>query len=389
MRYVQSCRGQRCYTAFMRKPFLFILAATLLFPVLASTSAQTPAESKLTHYLLLGSTGPQVALLQRVLNKEPDTRIAESGPGSPGNETEYFGTLTHAAVIRFQEKFASDILVPAGLMRGNGRVGAYTRTKLNDLAMRAPTASPTSASVRSTAPQEIDYEVKEKEKIDIYAGDVRIADVQQRIRTSINAAIIAGGTDGVTMPAISTTDLPSVMIQSLSPNSGLPGARVRITGTGILANSVIYFGSDKIVRSTTRDLSGSYSFVIPPVPPKRYDLAVVTSGAVSNTVPFIVVDPRNPSVRVASTSPAIIAYEGTLTITGSGFSPQNNTVVTTYQIFKDVPSVDGTSLTIRFAPENLQESAKVGTGTGRIPVGVYVVNDYGFSNADKSFIMSL
>lgn len=385
MRHVYSCRGQRCYTTFMRKTFLFILGAALLFPVSVSTSA----ESKLTSYLFIGSTGPQVTLLQHILNKEPDTRIAESGPGSPGNETEYFGTLTQAAVIRFQEKFASEILAPAGLTIGNGRVGVYTRTKLNELAMRALTASPAAASVQSTAPQEIDYEVKEKEKIDIYAGDAKIAEVQQRIRTAINAAITSGGTTGVDMPAIATSELPSVVIQSFSPNSGLPGARVLITGKGILANSVIYFGSDRIVRSTTRDLSGSYSFIIPSIAPKRYDVAVVTSGAVSNTMPFVVVDPRNPPVRIASTSPAVISYDGTLTITGSGFAPQDNTVVTTYQTFKNVPSPDGTRLTIRFSPENLQESAKIGTGAGRIPVGMYVVNEYGFSNMDKSFTMSL
>lgn len=368
----------------------FVIASLVLaFP--ATIIAQDAALTPLTATLVLGSTGPQVMILQKLLNKEADTRIATSGAGSPGNESEYFGALTRAAVVRFQEKYAGEVLAPAGLTSGNGRVGAYTRAKLNALSASAPIPAAVAPAVSSVPPASapIDTAVKESEKIDIYAGDKMVAKVQQKLRAAVDAAIIAGGAAGASMPVIAVSELPSVLVQSFSPNAGLPGASVLITGKGILANSVIYFGSDRIVRSTTRDLSGSYSFIIPSVAPKRYDVAVVTSGVVSNTLSFVVVDPRNPPVRVATTSPAVIAYDSALTITGSGFAPENNVVVTTYQTFKNVPSSDGKTLVVRFAPENLKESAKIGTGAGRVPVGVYVINDYGFSNADKSFTMSL
>ena len=374
----------------MRTSFAPLIALTLVFAVPSALIAQGTGTNPFTATLVLGSSGLQVMTLQKLLNSDPDTRIATSGVGSPGNETEYFGALTRAAVVRFQEKYASEVLAPVDLTTGNGRVGVYTRAKLNALSVSAPTPITVSpVSPPAPAPSPTDTFVKESEKIDIYAGDTMIAKVEQKLRAAVDAAIISGGATGATMPTIAPSELPSVTIQSLSPNSGLPGGSVLITGKGVLANSVIYFGNDRIVRSTTRDLSGSYSFTIPSIVPKRYDVAVVTSGAVSNTTSFIVVDPRNPQVRVATTSPAVIPYDGMLTITGSGFAPENNIVVTTYQTFKNIPSSDGKTLTVRFAPENLRESAKVGIGAGRVPVGVYVINDYGFSNTDKSFTMSL
>lgn len=390
----------------MRITFLAFSAAIIALAYGLIANAQTNASGVFTANLSLGSSGVQVVALQRLLNRDVDTRIASAGPGSPGNETAYFGLLTQTAVARFQEKYAEEILVPAALARGNGYVGQYTRAKLNALsvpvsaATKPADASPgstpstkapatTSVPVIATAPTAADYAVRDNEKIDIYAGDAMLENVRNRIYAAVNAAVASQSVADIALPAITLSDMPSVVIGMVSPQSGTSGTRVSIQGSGISPQSVVYFGETYVLRAISRDASDAFSFIVPPLPPARYDIAVRTGSAVSNTTMFVLRDLRNPPARVQNVSPFAVAYSGTLTITGSGFTKQDNVVVTTYQKFTNVPSPDGKTIVIRLTPDVLRESAKIGDGTRSIPMSLYVVNDYGFSNATESFTISI
>ncbi len=89
-----------------------------------------PENFTFTQNLTTGSRGTDVKNLQIMLNATGFT-VAGTGAGSAGNETEYFGPLTGAAVKKFQTEYASEVLHNVGLTTATGYVGPSTRAKLN------------------------------------------------------------------------------------------------------------------------------------------------------------------------------------------------------------------------------------------------------------------
>ncbi len=69
-----------------------------------------------------GSSGEDVKMLQKFLNDHGNT-VASSGPGSPGNETNYFGPATKTALSNFQRE--------NGIFPASGYFGPKTREFIN------------------------------------------------------------------------------------------------------------------------------------------------------------------------------------------------------------------------------------------------------------------
>lgn len=82
------------------------------------------AKCTFTRSLTVGSRGNDVKCLQEYLNEEGFT-IAASGPGSPGNETTYFGPRTRAAVAKWQ--------AAKGISPASGYFGPISRAKYAEM----------------------------------------------------------------------------------------------------------------------------------------------------------------------------------------------------------------------------------------------------------------
>ena len=95
---------------------------------LQSQLKQTGATVKtLTQTMSVGKQGEEVKTLQEFLKSQGPDVYPE------GMVTGYFGELTKKAVIRFQEKYAKNVLRPNGLVNGTGFVGVFTLNKINEL----------------------------------------------------------------------------------------------------------------------------------------------------------------------------------------------------------------------------------------------------------------
>ncbi|WP_410051963.1 peptidoglycan-binding domain-containing protein [Bradyrhizobium sp. SZCCHNRI1009] len=85
------------------QPIAASLVAITLISVLAASPLHAAATTtfQFSRNLQLWETGPDVLQLQQFLNAQ-GFLIAQSGPGSLGDETTLFGPHTYGALVRFQ-----------------------------------------------------------------------------------------------------------------------------------------------------------------------------------------------------------------------------------------------------------------------------------------------
>ena len=102
--------------------------AKLLSQKSGNTQAIDTSCYKIESNLYLGmKNNEDVKCLQKLLASQGSDIYPE------GYVTGNFGNLTQSAVIKFQEKYSSEILTPVGLSEGTGYVGSLTRQKINVL----------------------------------------------------------------------------------------------------------------------------------------------------------------------------------------------------------------------------------------------------------------
>lgn len=129
-----------------------------MVPVFVFGALPTP-----TSFLKMGDYGDEVMVLQQILNLDLDTRVSETGPGSLGNETRYFGLATKKAVIKFQEKYRNDVLLPAGLSIGTGYVGNLTLGKIKYIAQNGiATSKPSDSLLNGTTQSSVEEKMVNK-----------------------------------------------------------------------------------------------------------------------------------------------------------------------------------------------------------------------------------
>lgn len=100
------------YKSITAKLTLVALLATTILPTITPVYAQNYTTNRLkcpdyqfTRTLSQGSHGEDVRLIQTILNLDYRTRVAPSGVGSKGYETDLFGIATREALKRFQALF--------------------------------------------------------------------------------------------------------------------------------------------------------------------------------------------------------------------------------------------------------------------------------------------
>lgn len=152
----------------------------------SATSGAAVCPYTWTRDLRTGMTGADVKVLQQFLNSNADTRVAATGAGSAGMETEYFGPATAAAVSKMQVMYRADVLTPSGLTNPTGFFGPSTRAKANALCVAAP--------VTPVDPDDEDEEDEDDETVEL-SGEASLDEMT--LESADDDEIEEGETDAV------------------------------------------------------------------------------------------------------------------------------------------------------------------------------------------------
>ncbi|MFP4539625.1 MAG: hypothetical protein ACLFNN_01650 [Candidatus Paceibacterota bacterium] len=395
------------------KVFLVSVTPFLLFGVVMNNAFYLEASTDLdiVRSLSLGDSGSDVKKLQIFLNSDSETQLANSGLGSSGQETEYFGPLTKNAVISFQEKHASDVLRPLGLSRGTGYFGPSTKAKVKELTKRSGSED----SVDEKNDDEKNRSEKEDDETSTGSEDVEEDPNNQNDEAG----------DDISEDALDEEDLKEgfdwmhtdeLMLTQPSRYSGKRGERLDLHGFGFSDNNTVHFGDDLSLKNIEAQGESLISLEVPDEISSGYHDIMVENdkGITEDSQVFFVVldDDSNPPV-IESVEPESGGWGTEITVYGSNFDEDWNMVRTPFGIFEGITSKDGETITFKIEDpysydveevekimQELGEDTEVvnvndidedhgGEAEEEMSIHFQVVNDEGIDNENGEFRLDL
>ena len=347
----------------MRLRTLFVCAGVLCSLLASSASASTVKDCALfTRNLKAGMNGEDVRILQQLLNNDSRTTIAQSGIGAKGSESTYFGTKTKLAVIKFQELYKDEVLIPAGLTHGSGYIGLSTRKKL--LALCA-SGIPVKSATTPIAPTPL-------------------------TQTPIPTPPLANSNTSSGAATLSQLATP-IKASNVKPILMYPenyavrqGETLVIYGGGFTpTNNTISVGATKYTGLTPTS-DGTLEVNIPSTAIKgKFDLKFSNAKGESNTTFLVITDPNAIAPKVSKFTPTAGVVGTTVTVSGENFSKDWNDIVVGAKIITGVVSPDGKTLTFTatIPVPGVSAGEDVPNSNTESPLWFYVVNPNGISES--------
>ena len=330
---------------FLKKVFTALFFGALLLPSVVSAESLNCGFAR---NLRLGMEGEDVRALQQFLNTTPATRLGTSGPGAPGEETSYFGPKTEAAVIKFQELYKSEILLPVGLTRGSGFVGTFTRAKIALLCIKTTTAG---------------------------SAEVQGGDTPDAVKLPTPATL---------SPTAQTAAESPLVVMYPSSYTVNPGKKVTVLGTGFQATgNVVHIGDSFVINDARPNKSGYLDVTLPLATPKgRHELWVTNTKGTSDKSWIVVADENAVKPKVTSFLPTSGLQGTKVTVYGEGFTLTDNEIFIGSTPIKGVASPDGKTLsfTVSIPDIGLGAGVDVASLDMEFPLGFYIVNANGDSD---------